>query len=500
MACFQDRFFCIRIDASPGGRQTAPGPELRTAEPYFKRHTPVTNNEDSGPGSLRAEVAAASAGDVIDFSPKLDGDTITLTTGEIQPPCSVTIQGPGASLLAISGNNSSGIFDLQNVSLSISGLTLENGFAVSGGAISLDEGNQSLSVSGCDFNDNVAESAAGYFFDAYGGAIAASGPTTIDQCNFTGNLAIAANGSMFSDAGVGAHGGAIWLDDSNATLQVTNSHFTNNHAIAGSGEVGGDANGGAIACEQGSTSFLQNAGISISGSSFEENSALGGLGDNQHSGGNATGGAISIVNANEQLRSATVSNNRFNGNFVEAVRGAVGGLAEGGSLTIDAGGDYRSTFHADNNHFNNSTATGGNASGQASGVLGSGGAAYGGAVAFSTEGSGATFTFNGDQIIGATAQGGGSIGQLNGSPVYAQGGDARGGGLYVDATESDYAKLTVIGSTFNSDKAIGGTGGNSGLNGLAGGDASGGGIAAVMGGPQIRETEAARSSRSTGRP
>ena len=35
----------------------------------------VTNNHDSGTGSLRATIAAASAGDTIKFSPRIDGQT-----------------------------------------------------------------------------------------------------------------------------------------------------------------------------------------------------------------------------------------------------------------------------------------------------------------------------------------------------------------------------------------------------------------------------------------
>src|SRR4051794_31544600 len=43
----------------------------------------VLNNHDSGPGSLRAEIAAAQGGETIRFSGKLAGQTITLTSGEL---------------------------------------------------------------------------------------------------------------------------------------------------------------------------------------------------------------------------------------------------------------------------------------------------------------------------------------------------------------------------------------------------------------------------------
>jgi len=59
----------------------------------------VMNNGDSGPGSLRATAAAAAAGDVILFSPSLDGQTITLSSGEINLTL-VVAQWPASMLLA----------------------------------------------------------------------------------------------------------------------------------------------------------------------------------------------------------------------------------------------------------------------------------------------------------------------------------------------------------------------------------------------------------------
>src|SRR3954463_13327238 len=43
----------------------------------------VTNNLDSGPGPLRAEIAAAKSKDTIAFAPSLNGQTIALTSGEL---------------------------------------------------------------------------------------------------------------------------------------------------------------------------------------------------------------------------------------------------------------------------------------------------------------------------------------------------------------------------------------------------------------------------------
>src|SRR4051794_3432793 len=59
----------------------------------------VTNNHDSGTGSLRAAIAAAASGDTIDFAPSLDGRTIRLTSGELAISTSLDIEGPGAHRL-----------------------------------------------------------------------------------------------------------------------------------------------------------------------------------------------------------------------------------------------------------------------------------------------------------------------------------------------------------------------------------------------------------------
>ncbi len=85
----------------------------------------VTTNADSGPGSLRDAIAAASVGDTITF--EMTG-TITLTTGELRLTRNVTINGPGAHLLTISGNQTSRVLAVNSgVTASLSGLTVTGG-------------------------------------------------------------------------------------------------------------------------------------------------------------------------------------------------------------------------------------------------------------------------------------------------------------------------------------------------------------------------------------
>ena len=96
----------------------------------------VINLADSGTGSLRQAIVDAngnSSSDIIQFDSGVNG-TITLTTGELAITGAVDLQGPGASVLAISGNNSSRIFYVS-ANATISGLTISGGNSINGGGI-----------------------------------------------------------------------------------------------------------------------------------------------------------------------------------------------------------------------------------------------------------------------------------------------------------------------------------------------------------------------------
>ena len=93
----------------------------------------VTNLNDSGGGSLRGTIASAGANDTIVFQSGLTG-TITLAS-TLTVSQSLTIQGPGANVITVSGNNAMQVFNISSGTVGISGLTIADGNWVSGGGI-----------------------------------------------------------------------------------------------------------------------------------------------------------------------------------------------------------------------------------------------------------------------------------------------------------------------------------------------------------------------------
>ena len=89
----------------------------------------VTSLADSGAGSLRAAIAASFNGDTVDCR-GLSG-TITLTSGALTNARPITILGPGAKILTISGNHASRVFNILSTVTGtgtvISGLTISYG-------------------------------------------------------------------------------------------------------------------------------------------------------------------------------------------------------------------------------------------------------------------------------------------------------------------------------------------------------------------------------------
>jgi predicted outer membrane repeat protein len=185
---------CLR---NPARRQRAARPNFRpTLEVLEERWVPstltVTNNLDSGAGSLRADIAAAKNGDTIVFAPGLNGQTITLTSGELLINKNLTINGPGAGELTVSGNNASRVFDLLNVAASLSGMTIRGGNAYVGGGIA-NQSSGALTIDNCVITGNSAT--------YQGGGIYNTGALSVSNCSLTGNSASSSGGAIYDYAG-----------------------------------------------------------------------------------------------------------------------------------------------------------------------------------------------------------------------------------------------------------------------------------------------------------
>jgi hypothetical protein len=198
----------------------------------------VTNTLDSGAGSLRADIAAATSGDTIAFNiPKSDPGynattgvwTITLTSGELDITKNLTITGPGADELTISGNHASAVFVVQlsgktkphqpQPQLSLSGMTISNGIG-SGGGI---HNSGTVTVNGCTLTGNSTGDAG------EGGAIENFGTLTVSASVLSNNSA--------------SYGGGIW-NDGTATLTATTLSGNSVSYTHGAADGGGIYNTG----------------------------------------------------------------------------------------------------------------------------------------------------------------------------------------------------------------------------------------------------------------
>lgn len=284
---------------------------------------PVTNTTNAAAGSLRAAIVAAngSAGpDTITFSGAGASGEIVLSS-EIPITDDVTITGPGAAQLAVSGDSDNDnvrdfatspvllgdtrIFSISDatspgsplMNVSISGLTLKEGVADfwdGGGPQSRDGGaiyanDVALGLSNMTFADNVATND--------GGAVHLGGASG------DGSLSIA--NSSFSGNRTKSEGGAVWVETSKygpgqpARAQITNSQITNNRA--GGTDFG--AFGYSVSPQAGGVSG-KYGGIAITGSTLTGNTAQTTTGGDT----NGEGGAI-VAGIFSSIDDSTISGN-----------------------------------------------------------------------------------------------------------------------------------------------------------------------------------------------
>ncbi len=175
--------------------------------------TTLTDSNDGSCGgtcSLRDAITAAGSGDTINFQSGLAG-TITLGSALPQISVNLTIQGPGASNVTVSGAQLWRVFTINSGTVVLSGLTIADGGGANGGAIVIVAGN--LTVSASTFIGNSAIGGSG------GGIFNIAGILTVSASTFIGNSASYEGGGIFNES----------------TLTVSDSTFSDNSAASGGG-------------------------------------------------------------------------------------------------------------------------------------------------------------------------------------------------------------------------------------------------------------------------
>jgi predicted outer membrane repeat protein len=250
------------------------------------------NLNDAGMGSLRDAIAITPSGGTVDFQPGLTG-TITLTTGELAINQDLSISGPGADVITVSGNNASRVFDLtgSGVAVTLAGLTIANGRADQGGGI---QNSGTLTVSNCTVTGNTAGTDGGGIYNNRG-TMAVTGSiisgNSVDSSgggiyNFVGILTI--TGSTLSDNSIGGsfgQGGGIY--NMFGMLTLTDSALTGNFVTGAGGGI-----------------LTLNGTMTITDSAITGNSA-----DASIFGDNAFGGGICIGGTGSTITGCTFSRN-----------------------------------------------------------------------------------------------------------------------------------------------------------------------------------------------
>ncbi len=257
----------------------------------------VTNNDDSGAGSLRqAMIDAESDGDdsEITFAANVTGTIPVSTQLEIDGDAGdLTIIGPGSGVLSLVGDGNNRIFYMDGSwdgdVASISGLTITGGDTPAGSGAGIkfyDCGDCDLILDDVVISDNTA-------FDSGGGIqMYGAGDLTITNSVISGNSAGDAGGINFYESG---------------DLLISSTTV--------SGNTSGNWGGGLY--------FYNGTSLTILASTFSENDALGGGGGAMWVGGENAGYPASVL----------IANSTFTGNTATEVGG---GLAlYGGSDSVE---------------------------------------------------------------------------------------------------------------------------------------------------------------------
>jgi hypothetical protein len=299
--------------------------------------TTVTNLMDSGPGSLRQAIIDTPAGGTVDFQDGLSG-TITLTSAPLTINKILTIEGPGASVITVSGNHARQVFVIPSpFTVAMSGLTIANGNAGNAGNGSGISNGGALTITNCTLSGNSAANDASHG----GGGIFNTGTLTVTSTTLSGNQVGQGGGiynntgtlmvtsSTFSGNSAYYNGGGIY--NRSGTAVVTNSTFSNNSAsnngggglyteTSGTLQVTNSTHSGNSASYGGGISIYNGGTLNITSSTFSGISTA------------STGGGISTASNGGTGSNVTIANSTFNLNA--AATGAGISHTSGGTVTV----------------------------------------------------------------------------------------------------------------------------------------------------------------------
>jgi Concanavalin A-like lectin/glucanases superfamily/FG-GAP-like repeat/Putative Ig domain/Bacterial Ig domain len=268
--------------------KTAPAPVM--SAPVFANLV-VTNLNNGGAGSLRQATVDAASGDTITFQAGLTG-AITLAT-QLLINKNLTINGPGAGIISLSGNNAVRVFE-TGANATISGLTITQGKnSLDGGGGIFNTG--TLTLNNCAISNN--------YTDIRGGGIYSTGAITINNCTISNN---SSRGNPLNGTGLG---GGVYLSSS-ATIQA--SLFSGNAADGGGGAIVIGATATPISLQRcqilnntasggGGIAILNSQTGSVKTITLEQTTIAGNIA--------GTGGGISAGGGDVTLKNCTISGN-----------------------------------------------------------------------------------------------------------------------------------------------------------------------------------------------
>lgn len=298
----------------------------------------VTNTADTGPGSLRAQLITANSDpgpDTITFAPSVTG---TITAGSPLPITGnqgITIQGPGAGILAISGGDTNQVFAITSpesntVHNEIDGLTITHGHTTDpGGAIGWKPTSTASTAQPLHLDNDVISSS---FSSGSGGGVYSKGPVSLTGTTVTGNTATVRGGGLdlfeaggtltnstvsgnTSTSGGGIDARKYTAYGSNSTnapngLTLVSSQVTGNHITTGS-----SSNYGGGIEDQFTALTLRN--VTVSGNTAANSGT-----------GNTTGAGVFLV----PKYGATITNSTISGNTATVAGPAA--LSSGGGIMV----------------------------------------------------------------------------------------------------------------------------------------------------------------------